>query len=257
MATQTLPTSLTDWYQSANNTTVPQTTGLLSQPGSTQVSPTTYNPTTLKDPAQWNITPEQTVSGQIDKTIAQDSPLMQQARTQGLQQANSRGLLNSSMAVGAAQDSVIKNALPIAQFDADINAKAAGYNADTQNTFTKTNAAMENEAKTFGAQSINRSNEFNATNEYNKQQSRFEANVKASLAQIENEAQFDRQSQAIYGTLGQEFMKAISAINADTNMNQQSKDYSIQQMFKAYKAQVSMLSAVGSIPDVSRLLIQV
>jgi hypothetical protein len=180
---------------------------------------------------------------------------MQLAQTRGLQQANQRGLLNSSMAVGAAQDSVLNAATPIAQFDADINAKAAGYNAETANTFTKTNAAFENDAKNFGAQSINRANEFNASNEYNKQQALFEANVKASLQQIDNEAQFDKQSQNIYGGLGQEFTRAMLAINQDTNMDQQSKDYALKQMFDAYKSQVSMLSAVGSIPDVGQLLI--
>ncbi len=37
--------------------------------------------------------------------------------------ANSRGLLNSSIAVGAARDAVLKNALPIAQQDAQTYTK--------------------------------------------------------------------------------------------------------------------------------------
>lgn len=43
-----------------------------------------------------------------------DSTIMQRARTAGLQQANSRGLLNSSMAVGAAQGEVIDQATAMA-----------------------------------------------------------------------------------------------------------------------------------------------
>jgi len=91
--------------------------------------------------------------------------------------------------------------------------------------------------------------------DFDEKQSLFEANVKASLAQIENEAQFDRQSQNIYGGLGQEFTRAMLVINTDNNMNQQSKDYAINQLFDTYKAQISLLSAVGSVPDVSELLI--
>lgn len=52
------------------------------------------------------------------------SPLMQQARTQGLQQANRRGLLNSSLAVGASEDAAHRVALPIAQ-----QAASQGYGA--------------------------------------------------------------------------------------------------------------------------------
>lgn len=59
-----------------------------------------------------------TVQGQMKDLMSQDNSLMKQAKTQGLQQANKRGLLNSSMAVGASQDAMARNALPIAQQDA-------------------------------------------------------------------------------------------------------------------------------------------
>lgn len=256
-----VPQTLSDWY-TAKTSDVPAATGLLGTAAapatttpSTSVDPAAYSATKLSDPTTWNVTKEQTAQGQLGNIINQDSPLMQLAATKGAQQANSRGLLNSSMGIGATQDSVIAAATPIAQSDADVNARAAGYNADTSNTFSKTNVAIENDAKTFGAQAINRANEFNAGNEFTKQQAVFDANVKASLDQINNDAGFDRQSQQIFGSLSDTFSKQITAINQDNNMNQQSKDYSIKQLYDAYKAQISMLSAVGSIPDVSQLLI--
>ena len=61
---------------------------------------------------------DESVTRAVTQTMAQDSPLMTQARTQGLQQAGRRGLLNSSMAVGAAQDSAYRAALPIAMQEA-------------------------------------------------------------------------------------------------------------------------------------------
>jgi hypothetical protein len=51
----------------------------------------------------------------MNELMRQDNPYMELARTQGLQQANQRGLLSSSMAVGAAQDAAIRATLPIAQ----------------------------------------------------------------------------------------------------------------------------------------------
>lgn len=59
-----------------------------------------------------------TVQGQLGSMLDSDSPLMKQAATMGKQQANQRGLLNSSMGVGAAQNAMIRNAMPIAQQDA-------------------------------------------------------------------------------------------------------------------------------------------
>lgn len=61
---------------------------------------------------------DDSVANGVTKLMAQDSPLMQQARTKGLQSANARGLLNSSMAVNAAEDAAYTAALPIASQDA-------------------------------------------------------------------------------------------------------------------------------------------
>lgn len=61
---------------------------------------------------------DDSVANRLNSYISQDSPLMQQARTDGLRIANSRGLLNSSLAAGASQDAMIRNAMPIAQQDA-------------------------------------------------------------------------------------------------------------------------------------------
>jgi hypothetical protein len=46
--------------------------------------------------------------------LSQDSDLMKQARTTGLKEANARGVLNSSIGIGAAQNEAIKAALPLA-----------------------------------------------------------------------------------------------------------------------------------------------
>lgn len=72
-----------------------------------------YNPTT----GDWD-TEDASVSSRLTGLLSKQSPLQKQARTQGLQAANSRGLLNSSMAVGAAQDAAYKAALPIASQEA-------------------------------------------------------------------------------------------------------------------------------------------
>lgn len=57
-------------------------------------------------------------ANQLDSILAANSSLMQRAATQGAQVANSRGLLNSSMAAEAAQGAMIDRATPLAQQDA-------------------------------------------------------------------------------------------------------------------------------------------
>lgn len=61
--------------------------------------------------------PDYTVESKVNQITKQNSPLMQQAKTAGLKFANNRGLLNSSIAGQAAQEAVIKQALPIASQD--------------------------------------------------------------------------------------------------------------------------------------------
>ena len=70
------------------------------------------------DAGRYRMTQDQTVEGRLDGLLSKDSPLMQRAATQGMQFANQRGLLNSTMASGAAQGAMIDRAMPIAQQDA-------------------------------------------------------------------------------------------------------------------------------------------
>lgn len=242
----------------------PDKPGLLksvTMPDSALTQSNTYNPTLVNNPYQWNVKANETTSGNLDRILKSDSPLMQQARAEGLRQAGARGLLNSSIAGGAAQAELIRNAVPIAQSDADVYSRAGGYNASTANEFKTLNQQVQNQASQFGAEAKNRAGEFNATNkfgeyqnEFEKQQQLFQANVESSLRQIDNEFKFSLQSQDIFGGLSKGFTDAMTMINTDKNMNQKSKDYAINQLFETYRAQISLLSAVGSVPDVSELL---
>lgn len=61
---------------------------------------------------------EDSVSTKLNQIMGQDSPLMDQARTQGLKLANRRGLLNSSIATGAGVNEMLKAAVPVASQEA-------------------------------------------------------------------------------------------------------------------------------------------
>jgi hypothetical protein len=57
----------------------------------------------------------------VNEMASQDSLLMQQAATSGLQTANDRGMINSSMSAGAAQAATLDYIVPIASQDASQN----------------------------------------------------------------------------------------------------------------------------------------
>lgn len=57
---------------------------------------------------------DDSVVNALTRITSKDSPLMRQAETSGLQSANRRGLLNSTMAVKAASDAAYAAAVPIA-----------------------------------------------------------------------------------------------------------------------------------------------
>jgi len=75
------------------------------------------------------VTPEQTVQGQLEGILDKNNALFDWARGQAGQYANSRGLQNSDMAAEASSQAVIGAALPIAQADASVFADRAAQEA--------------------------------------------------------------------------------------------------------------------------------
>lgn len=88
---------------------------------------------------------------QLQKMLASGSPLMQQAATRGLAMGGSRGLMNSSMAVGASQGAMIAAAQPFAQQDASWYGKTASENMQAKNYMATENLAARIASMQAGA----------------------------------------------------------------------------------------------------------
>jgi len=95
------------------------------------------------------------VSNNVTSLIDQNSPLMQRAAAKAAEQANARGMLNSSMAVGDVQNAVIANATQIAQSDAASANQFALTNAQASNANAQFNAGQTNTVGTTNAGAIN------------------------------------------------------------------------------------------------------
>jgi hypothetical protein len=93
----------------------------------------------------------ETVQGQLQGILAQDSPLLRQARAKAMEGMADRGLVNSAMAQSAGQDAMYKSALQVATPDALAYGKAASENQK-----------YGNETQQFNADAFNKNSEFNA-----------------------------------------------------------------------------------------------
>ena len=98
---------------------------------------------------------KETSQYQLEQMLRTDSPLMDRARTEGLQQGAARGLLNSSMAVGAAQGAMIDRAQPFAINDAATYFNTAESNMRAQNQAELQNAQMSTETNIFNVGQVN------------------------------------------------------------------------------------------------------
>lgn len=144
---------------------VSQTGGLINNAPTTNANPATTTPAvaptiqqttpataTAYTPQSYQVTPDQTVSGQIKNIIASGSPLMRQAETNAKNVMNQRGLINSSTGITAGQSAVLSAATPIATADAGTYNKAASDTITAQNAAMAAGAQAQNTASIQNAQ---------------------------------------------------------------------------------------------------------
>jgi hypothetical protein len=128
------------------NTTQSSTSGIVNKAIGSDVGNTVaqYTPETRSvDPKT------QTSAGQVESMLANDSPLLQRARTIAKQGMAQRGLVNSSMAQGAGAAAMIDRVTPLAQQDANTYNAVASENMAAKNNAGTFNAGQQNQ---FGIQ---------------------------------------------------------------------------------------------------------
>ena len=172
----------------------------------------------------------QTVQGQVQGLIAANSPLMQQAEAASKQQMNQRGLLNTSMAVGAGQEAVIKQALPIAQQDAQLFANRAKYGAESGTAAAQYAATATNQANAANQAATNTASQFTAG--------------AANQANLANAAAQNQAAQFTSGAANAASQHYSQALNATVNkMLDQSMTYALANADAATKIELQNIDA--------------
>jgi hypothetical protein len=171
--------------------------------------------------------------------------LMQQSATMGNQQAASRGLLNSSMGIQAAQNAMIQNAAPIAQSDAAAKNNANFQNANTLNTAETQNANILNSSNQFNAQQQNAMNQWNAGQQNEATLKAMDVNSREALANIEANYKQLMQVNSSAGGLYEQVMKNISDIQ--NNKDIADKNGAIQSQLSWLRSGMGMIQNLNGV----------
>lgn len=226
-------------------------------PGDNNQSATTMQSTTATpgyDPERIELDPKiDTVEGRVEGIIAKNSPLMQSAATRAAQQSNRRGLLNSSMAVGAGQRAVIDAAMPIASQDAQTSFQTKGLNQQAGNEARQLGANMEFTTGRDAAlhqQQLERDT-LQGEQEQALQQLRGEQSVQ--LSQIENEYGNLRRASESAASFYNQTANAIGNILANPDMTQGAKDALIKKQLDLLKGGLNVIGGISNL-DLTGLL---
>lgn len=220
-----------------------------------------YSPTVLSGPAQLGVGSEQTVQGQLKNIMDPNNPIIMQAMTAGKQAANASGLLNSSIAIGAAQDSAYKAAIPIAEQDAGTYNNDYATNTAADNAFSVNNQNAINAAGQFNAGSQNtltgqqiaaNASTSNAQTAANASTSNAQTAAASAqqIAQLNNTNTTNIQSASNTQQAAAQYQTALTNISS-FNMDAQSKYDAELNAFNAYKNAVSLMDQKLGVPDLS------
>lgn len=199
--------------------------------------------TTTMDPTLRTVDPgNETVSGQLSKILSTDSPYMTAAKGGAMDYANSRGLLNSSMAAEAGQSAAIKSALPVATADANVYGTAAAQNQNASNTAGQLNASETNTTAKFNAGEANTAERQVAG-----------AQLTQGLADVQAEHQQILTSSNAASSLFADTQRQIASILADQTTSADTKQSIVSQLTGLLKSSLTMLGSMNNI-DIAGLV---
>jgi hypothetical protein len=190
-------------------------------------------------PVTRTVAPEETMQYQLGQVLDSNSPLMQRARNEGMAYANSRGLLNSSLAGEAAQAAMIDRAAPIAQFDAGVYANQALTNQGVQNEFALNDRRFgqsmfaQDDDQAWRSSETQKDRDFNAYQ--NESQRAFEAGSQMAIERL-------KQNSGLYA----QFLQGMSDINS-ADMDQGAKDSAMSALWDAIQQGTSMATALSGV----------
>lgn len=194
----------------------------------------------------------------VENLISKDSGLMQQAAGSAKVAANSRGLLNSSMAVQAGQAAVMDRAMPIAQYDAGATTNVLNNNLGNQQQTNTFNAGNQQDVNKFNASNQQQNNQFNADKQNNNnivnasEQNKLlaqtiDTETKKQLADVEASYKVLMQSEASAQSLYQASVKNISEIMMNPDLTAEAKTAAVNNQNSLLKSGMQIIGKMSNL----------
>lgn len=248
--------------------------GQITKGGNTSISKPTFVATAT--PTARTVDPAtETIEGRLPGILSQNSELMQLAKSNSGQQMNNRGLLDSSLAIGAAQTAVLGAAMPIAGNDAATYANAANLTNQNINNASTFNAEQTNSvaAQNLAANTQKYSTDTNAntniatanisadtsrTNAILSARTQIEAanidaDTRTNLANIEANYKTLLQTESSAAQIYQQIAKNISDITMSMDLDGPNKQAAIDLQVQNLENGFAILGRIGNL-DLSSLL---
>lgn len=244
------PNALTTGAAKTTDPTAPVTGTTATPADSSTISTSTatgYNPTNV------NVTDQQTVAGQVSKDLAAGSPIVDKARADAMDQANSRGLLNSSIAAGAGESAAIGSVIPIASQDANTFAAAATRNANSADTAGQFNAGAQNTASQVNTGIISQQQLTKLSGDVQTQLQTLKGTQSVDLANIESNYKQLLQTSASASSVYNESIGQIATILRDPNTSTAQKQSAIDGVNQLLKSSLDSIGKIGNV-DLGTLL---
>ena len=179
--------------------------------------------------------------------MGENSPLLQRAKTSALETANSRGLLNTSMAAGAATGAMFDRATPLAQSNAATISNVASQNLANQQQAELTNTQNQQTTNQFNAQQRTNTSTVNAGEQNKVLAQMMDQQNKLQLADIEAQYKTLMQSQASAMTLYQQSVKNISEILMNADLTAEAKTAAVTNQNNLLKTGMQIVGKMGSL----------
>lgn len=208
----------------APDASVPQITSV------PQVTPATYAA------SQRTVNKNETVADQFKGLIQDGSPIIDMARTRAKEQMNGMGLLNSSMALGAADAAAYQAALPIAQADATTYGTAARENTAATNAALATNAAATNDVS-----------KLNLSANIEALKANMDAANKTRLAGVEADYKTLIQTSASAADAYKSALAQIGEVMRSTTMDATAKSNAINGIYGSMETAMNLIGSINGV----------
>jgi hypothetical protein len=136
-------------------------------------------------PTTREVQDEELVKNQLSGLLNSDSKYMQDARRQGLEQANAMGGLGGTAGIGASMTAALRAGLPIAMEDARAFKQAASENMDALNKFAQLNLQRETQLELGHLDAATRTDITKMTNSLQAAVSKMQTNAQIDIANLD------------------------------------------------------------------------